>query len=189
MSLELTFFQPPTLPSVFSELTAKNVKTSKSHDGATLTSFDLFIDKVKIGRVAEDDWSGDVFLDEINADTKKVFDEFCDRKKVVEHVSEKYSVQADSTYTLIAIYDCFRDINGYKSITRKSVKNLMVGTQSCYISISWTKTKLSDVSTNSLQSELKKLVLSAKSKGVSPTVLNTPEQLKELGVDFEEVKK
>ena len=104
MSLSLSFFKAPSLPAALSGLSAKSFKTGVSHDGAALTSFDLFIGKVKIGRVYEDDWSGSIMLDEISPDTQKLFDEYCQQREVIKYVREKYAKDVDEEYILIAIY-------------------------------------------------------------------------------------
>lgn len=188
MSLALTFVQPPVLPEILSELTAKSFKTSTSHDGATLTAFDLFIGKTKIGRVYEDDWSGDIMLNEVNSDALKAFDDYRTRPDIDKFISEQNSGMSDRNWALIAIHVIFRDINGHKSVTRKSVKNLMVGTRNRYICVSWPKRNLADIPSGSLQKEIAELIDAAAKKGVKTTLLNTPEQLKSLGIQFTEVK-
>ncbi len=184
MSLSLTFFKAPSLPASLSDLSAKSFKTGVSHDGAALTSFDLFIGKVKIGRVYEDDWSGSIMLDEVSPDTQKLFDKYCQKPEVIKCVSEKYNKEVDQQRILITIYENFRAINNHKSITRKSVKNLMVGTPNRHFAIGWTKTKLSEMPAASIQAEIPKLIAEAKKAGIDTTLLNTPEQLKSLGVTF-----
>ena len=64
----------------------------------------------------------------------------------------------------------------------------MVGTHNNYASISWVKNRLSEISSRTLQSSLERLILSAEQKNMATTVLNTPEQLKKLGVQFTVVK-
>lgn len=188
MSLELSFFQAPSVPSVLSELNAKSFKTSTSHDGAQLTAFDLFIGKTKIGRVYEDDWSGSIMLNEVNSDALKAFDEYRTKPEIEKFISEKCTGKSDREWALIAIHVIFRDINGYKSVTRKAAKNLMVGTPNRHLAVSWTKKKLEEISAASLQKEIPELVAAAKQQNVPVTLLNTPEQLKSLGVQFTEAK-
>lgn len=184
MSLSLSFFKAPSLPAALSDLSAKSFKTGVSHDGAALTSFDLFIGKVKIGRVYEDDWSGSVMLDEISPDTQKLFDEYCQQREVIKYVREKHAKDVDEEHILIAIYTVFREINNHKSITRKSVRNIMVGEPNQHYAVSWKKTKLEEMPAQKIQDEITKLIAEAKKNGIETTLLNTPEQLKSLGVEF-----
>lgn len=187
MSLSLSFFKAPSLPAALSDLSAKSFKTGVSHDGAALTSFDLFIGKVKIGRVYEDDWSGSIMLDEISPDTQKLFDEYCQQRDVIMYVRKKYAKGDIDGYILIAIHTVFREINKHKSITRKSARNLMVGKPNQHFSVSWKKTKLSEMPAGEIQTEIPKLIAEAKKAGIDTTLLNTPEQLKSLGVTFTQV--
>tara|TARA_B110000196_G_scaffold318867_1_gene335254 strand:+ start:2166 stop:2732 length:567 start_codon:yes stop_codon:yes gene_type:complete len=184
MSLSLSFFKAPSLPAALSDLSAKSFKTDVSHDGAALTSFDLFIGKVKIGRVYEDDWSGSIMLDEISPDTQKLFDEYCQQREVIKYVREKYAKDVGEEYILITIYTVFREINNHKSITRKSVRNIMVGKPNQHYAVNWKKTKLEEMPAQKIQDEITKLIAEAKKNGIETTLLNTPEQLKSLGVEF-----
>lgn len=189
MTLSLQFHPAPVMPAALSALTVKNFKQTKSHDGASLAQCDIYIGKTKVGKLFEDDWSGSVMLAGVSEASKETFTDFVKEPAVSAFISEACkdfdpSDTKDITWPLIAIHNAINAVQAYAAIQRKAAKNIMIGEPNRHTCISWTKRTLAQIPAEALQRTIAEGLVSAQKQRIRPTLLNTPEQLKALGVTF-----
>ncbi len=191
MSLTIPFYPTPTLPAALQDVVVKNFKTKRSHEGATLSNFDLWLGKVKIGHVNEDDWSGSVMFTPVDKATEAQLDAYLKQDAVNTWVDTEINGDGDDkhvidqNWSMIAIHKAVRKVFGFKKLNRSATNNILIGTPNHHVKIGW-GVKLSEITAAEIEKEIKRGLVRVKKDNVAATVLNTPEQLTELGVDFKQ---
>lgn len=189
MSLSIQFAKLNTLPETLAGISFKSYKTSRGHDGATLAQFDLYIGKTKVGHVNEDDWSGSVLFTPVSAQKETLLLEFIKIPQVQEFVLAECGITSPEDgqsleWAIIAIHSAVRKAADANKLKRKAESHLLFGEPNQYISLNWTKAKLKDIKPAALEKAIKDGLESAKRQKIPAQLINSPEQLKSLGVTF-----
>lgn len=191
MSLAIKFFPRPTLPAAYSQLSMKSAKNfASTHErGVTCFRFTLFIGKTKIGEVIENDTSGSVDIEFHNKESQSLFNDFIKQEDVINHVkSHSESDQVDMEWHVIAIHSALHSIFNYEKEQKKCQLKLIFKLGMSTGIVGWPKTPLAQISAPSIQNAIEDIIKTEAAKSRTPLFVNTPEQLKELGVVFTEVK-